>query len=98
MINSHFDGFPNALAGHGARCAGGQFRLPHRPTDIIRHEVDGLLVPPGDVAALTAALDRLMGDAALRVQFASRAVEARERFSMERIAGMWEELFAEVRQ
>ena len=35
-----------------------------------------------------------MDDAALRVQFAARAVEARERFSMERIAGMWEELFA----
>ena len=38
-----------------------------------------------------------MGDAALRVQFAARAVEVRERFSMERIVGMWEELFAEVR-
>jgi len=38
-----------------------------------------------------------MGDPALRVQFATRAVEARERFSMERIAGMWEELFVEVR-
>ena len=54
-----------------------------------------LLVPPGSVDALAAALDRLMGDAALRVQFAARAVEAREGFSMERIAGMWEKLFAE---
>jgi glycosyltransferase involved in cell wall biosynthesis len=68
------------------------------PRDIIRPEVDGLLVPPANVNALTAALDRLMGDAALRVQFGARALEARERFSMERIAGMWEELFAELRQ
>ena len=60
-----------------------------------RPEVDGF--PPGNVDALTAALDRLMADAALRVQFAAQAVEARERFSMERIARMWEELFAEVR-
>ena len=45
----------------------------------------------------TLALDRLTGDAALRVQFAARAVEARERFSVQRIAGMWKKLFAEVR-
>ena len=44
---------------------------------VIRPEVDGLLVPTGNVDALTAALDRLMTDAALRVQFATRAVEAR---------------------
>jgi glycosyltransferase involved in cell wall biosynthesis len=64
---------------------------------VIRPEGDGLLVPTGNVDALTAALDRLMADAALRVQFAARAVEARDRFSMERIDGMWEELFTEVR-
>jgi hypothetical protein len=34
-----------------------------------------------------------MGDADLRKRFAERAVEAGERFSMDRIAGMWEELF-----
>ncbi|MGH8527756.1 MAG: hypothetical protein ACREXY_27135 [Gammaproteobacteria bacterium] len=67
------------------------------PQDIIRPEVDGLLVPPGNVDAVTAALDRLMGDVALRAQFAAWAVEARARFSKERIAGMWEELFTEVR-
>ena len=66
------------------------------PRDIIRHEQDGLLVPPGDVAELTAALDRLMSDASTRQCFAERAVEVRERFSMERIAGMWEKLFEEV--
>jgi hypothetical protein len=56
-----------------------------------------LLVAAGDGAGLTAALDRLMGDAALRQRFAERAVEARERFSMARIAGLWETLFAELK-
>jgi glycosyltransferase involved in cell wall biosynthesis len=34
--------------------------------DAITHEKNGLLIPPGDVAALTAALDRLIRDSDLR--------------------------------
>ncbi len=98
VMSSRFEGFPNTLAeamAHGLPAV--SFDCDTGPRDIIRHEIDGLLVPPGDVARLIAALDRLMGDSALRVQFANRAVEARERFSLERITGMWEELFSEVR-
>jgi len=98
VMSSRFEGFPNALAeamAHGLPAV--SFDCDTGPRDIIRPEVDGLLVLPGNVDALTAALDRLMDDAALRAQFAARAVEVRERFSMERIAGMWEELFAKLR-
>jgi glycosyltransferase involved in cell wall biosynthesis len=94
VMSSRFEGFPNTLIealAHGLPAV--SFDCDTGPRDIIRHEVDGLLVPPGDVAGLTAALDRLMGDAGLRQQLAARAVEARTRFSMQRIAGMWEELF-----
>lgn len=66
------------------------------PREILRHEVDGLLVPQDDPVALAAALDRLMGDADLRARFAERAVEVRERFAVERIAGEWEALFRDV--
>jgi glycosyltransferase involved in cell wall biosynthesis len=99
VMTSRFEGFPNALAeamAHGLPAV--SFDCDTGPRDIIRHGVDGLLVPPRDVAGLTAALDRLMGDAVLRKQFAERAVEVRERFSMKRIAGMWEELFEEIRK
>jgi tetratricopeptide (TPR) repeat protein len=46
--------------------------------EVVTHEEDGVLVPPGDAPALLAALDRLMGDEALRVRLgvhAARTVE-----------------------
>ena len=66
------------------------------PRDIIRHEQDGLLVPQGEVTELSAALDRLMSDALTRQRFAERAVEVRERFSMEKVTEIWEKLFEEI--
>jgi glycosyltransferase involved in cell wall biosynthesis len=97
VMSSRFEGFPNTLAeamAHGL--ASVSFDCDTGPSDIIRHGVDGLLVPPGDVTSLTVALDRMMSDAGLRQQFAVRAVEARRRFSIKRIAGLWEELFEEI--
>ena len=50
--------------------------------DAVEHERTGLLVPPGDAAALRAAIERLLGDAALRARLGAAAREqAGERFS-----------------
>jgi glycosyltransferase involved in cell wall biosynthesis len=97
VMSSRYEGFGNTLAEalvHGLPAV--SFDCDTGPRDILRHEIDGLLVPPEDVASLAGALDRLMGDAALRRTFAARAVEARDRFSIERIAGKWEELFEKI--
>jgi glycosyltransferase involved in cell wall biosynthesis len=53
--------------------------------DLVVHEETGLLVPPGDVAALRGALSRLLGDPGLRRRFgdAGRARIA-ERFTWQR--------------
>lgn len=49
--------------------------------EIVRHGVDGLLVPPGDVAAWSSALRRLVTDHALRARMADAALQGKHRFS-----------------
>jgi glycosyltransferase involved in cell wall biosynthesis len=97
VMTSRSEGFPMALAealSHGLPAV--SFDCDTGPRDIIRHGIDGLLVPANDSVALIDALDLVMGDANLRTQLAARAPEARERFSIEKISGMWEELFREL--
>ncbi|MFQ5718229.1 MAG: glycosyltransferase family 4 protein [Acidobacteriota bacterium] len=67
------------------------------PSFLIRHETDGLLVPPGDPRHLAAAMDRLLGDAALARQLA-RAGRQRllDRFTWPQIFPRWRALFAEA--
>ena len=94
VMSSRFEGFPNTLTEaltYGLPVV--SFDCKTGPRDIIRHEVDGLLVPADHITALTEALDRFMDDADLRQRFSERAIEARERFSMNSVSQKWERLF-----
>ena len=54
--------------------------------DLVSHEETGLLVPPGDADALRAALDRLLGDPALRRRLGDAArARARAELSWDRV-------------
>jgi glycosyltransferase involved in cell wall biosynthesis len=93
VLSSRHEGFPNVLLeamAHGV--ASVSFDCEAGPRNIIRHGVDGLLVPDQDVDALAAALELMMDDRELRARCAERAMEVRERFAVARILGMWRDL------
>jgi glycosyltransferase involved in cell wall biosynthesis len=66
---------------------------PVGPAEIISDGADGLLVPPGDVDAITAALLRLMNDDPLRHALGRAAAVSARRYDPALIAARYEELF-----
>ena len=69
---------------------------PSGPSEIIRHDVDGLLVANKDVEALAKAMNSLMSDEQKRQQFAAKAPEVLEKFGLETIVAEWETLICQL--
>ncbi len=55
--------------------------------EVVRDGENGLLVPPGDVEAIAAAIERLLGDASLRVALAAAAAPSVAELAEPRILG-----------
>lgn len=93
LMTSLYEGMPNTLA---EALASGvpaiSFDCDTGPRQLITPEVNGLLVVPGDMPGLCAALARAMADGALRAVWASRAGEIREALALDRVAAEWESL------
>jgi glycosyltransferase involved in cell wall biosynthesis len=65
--------------------------------EAIRHEVNGLLVPPDDPGALAAAISRLLADAALRENLGRRARDtALAQFTADAMAAKYLALYREL--
>lgn len=69
---------------------------PTGPRDVIEDGVSGLLVPPDDVPALSAALDRLMAAPTERKRLAAGAREAVRRFAPDVVMAEWDALVAQA--
>ena len=72
------------------------FDCPTGPGEIVRSGVDGVLVPPEDVGAMSAAMLELMRDPAQRRRLGGAAREVRGRYGSEVILDRWERLLAGI--
>jgi len=96
-VSSLHEGGPNVLIealSYGLPAV--SFNCEAGPKTIIRENIDGFLIEPGDEAAFGSCLARLMDDEELLARMSARAVEARTRFSEEQSMKEWDALFRTI--
>lgn len=92
------EGIPKSLL--EAAAAGNAIVATDMPgcREVIEHEVNGLLVPPGDIPALSDALQRVIGDPPLRDRLGTAArATIRDGFTLEQVIAEHFVIYAELR-
>lgn len=99
VLSSRYEGMPNALMeamACGLPCV--SFDCPSGPGELIENEINGLLVPAGDVAGLAEALGRIMADPRLRERLGEAARSISARYGLDAVLPQWDAVFVEARR
>jgi glycosyltransferase involved in cell wall biosynthesis len=97
VLSSRYEGMPNVvLEALACGCPVVAFECPHGVNEIIRHEVNGLLVPPEDVGGMRAALERLLRSPDERGRLRAQIPSTLAPFAVSEVVRGWETLFDEL--
>jgi glycosyltransferase involved in cell wall biosynthesis len=93
VLSSRFEGLPMVIIEAMSKgLAVVSFDCPQGPAELITHRGDGLLVPAGDVAGLSAALREVIEDVGLRRRLGARARRSAQAYDLGVVGRQWEDL------
>lgn len=96
VLNSRYEGSPHAVLEAYAAGLPVITAASGGTPEVVRHNVTGLLVPPGDVGALRQSIRALLSDAALRERLIGGGRELLAHYSVDAMADSTESLLLEV--
>lgn len=96
-MSSNYEGFPMVMI-EAMSCGLPVVTFDYKcgPRDIITPEVNGLIVPNGDIQAFADALARVMTDTEMRSRMGREALRVTERYSLETVMKSWNNLFEKL--
>jgi GalNAc-alpha-(1->4)-GalNAc-alpha-(1->3)-diNAcBac-PP-undecaprenol alpha-1,4-N-acetyl-D-galactosaminyltransferase len=97
VLSSRVEGFPNALV-EAMSCGvpSISFNCKSGPSDIIKDNQNGLLVPANNIKALSEAMKKLASNVALRRRLSDEAIKLCKNYSAAKVSNEWIKLFNKV--
>ena len=96
-FTSNFEGFPNALTeamAFGMACISTD--CPSGPSELIKDNENGYLIPVGDKVKLKERLHSLITDETIREKFGAEAIKSTATYLTKNVTSEWENLFNTV--